>query len=417
MDALVSIQRRWRRTAVAMIGATIAVVACAGVARAATVATFSIPTADSDPTSLVVGPDNDLYFGEQNVYKVGRIDMAGNITEFPVPDDAPGVADVGPAHLTSSGGAIWLLTDVGQSLYRMDTSGNLERFTWDGSDGIDLGPSDQGGVWVYDELASDNSGSDQIQQVDASGKVTAFQTDEMNQSFAPLALAPDGSEWYAEDAGGSDYLDNITDVGVQNKVPIQTGEPTYEVTSLGLSSDGTLWFTEHEPYDFSFPVGGAIGMLAPGSSAPQIVWSTSGNQDVGPTSLTAGPNGVMYVSYVSGSGTSSGIGEITPSGQVTLESLAPYKPESVVYGADGNLWFVDTTANMVGRVSPSDLFRGGAGGGGGGGGGGNGAGGTPTTTATTPTTDHTDHAGAHSHHADHYHPIQDGDAQSAGGCP
>lgn len=394
MGASVGIQRWLRRIAVATTGTLVSLVACAGVTQAATIATFSIPTADSGPTSLVAGPGNDLYFGEQNAYKVGRVDMNGNIAEFPVPNLASGISDAGPAHLTSSGGYIWLLTDVGETGYRMDTAGNLDQFTWDGSFGVGLGPADNGGVWLFDNDATGHSGNPiELQQIGPGGALTTFQTDEINQSFAPMALAPDGSEWYSEDAGNSDYLNNITDAGSQNKlpIPITDNDLTYDVTNIAFSSDGTLWFTEHAPYDSLFPVGGAVGMLAPGSNAPQIVWSVPSNQDVGPASLTAGPGGVMYFSYIGGEGSANGIGEITADGRVTLESTSPYKPQSVVYGPDGNLWFVDTTANVVGRVSPSDLFSGGPSGGGGAGGGG-GGGGTPTTpttstpTPTTPTT-------------------------------
>lgn len=387
MDALLSIQWRWRRIVAAITGLLVALVICAGVGQAATIATFSIPTADSGPTSLVAGPGGDLYFGEQNAYKVGRVDMSGNIAEFPVPNHASGVSDAGPAHLTSSGGYIWLLTDVGETGYRMDTSGNLDRFTWDGSFGIGLGPADNGGVWLFDNDATDHDGNPiQVQQIGPTGTLTTFKTDEINQVFAPMALAPDGSEWYSESAGNSDYLNNITDAGAQNKlpIPITDNDLTYDVTSIAYGSDGTLWFTEHEPYDSLFPVGGAVGMLAPGTNTPQIVWSVPSNQDVGPSSLTAGPDGVMYFSYVGGEGSASGLGEITADGRVTLASTSPYKPQSVVYGSDGNLWFVDTTANVVGRVSPTDLFSGGSSGGGGGGGGGTPT--TPTTSAPTPTT-------------------------------
>src|SRR5215470_3620690 len=47
---------------------------------------FSIPTTvTSDPFSVTAGSDGALWFTERFANKIGRIDTAGNITEFAVP--------------------------------------------------------------------------------------------------------------------------------------------------------------------------------------------------------------------------------------------------------------------------------------------------------------------------------------------
>lgn len=315
-----------------------------------------MPTADSGPTSIVAGPDSNLYFGESNAFKLGRITPAGRIAQFPVPAKASdtGDGDDGPTRLVASGGGIWFISDDFTSLYRMDLSGSLSPdLGWDGTDAIGLGAADTGGVWLFDGTADGGAGPQALQRVDpAPGYgVTAYRTDYVNQVFAPLALAPDGhTAWYAEDSPGGDYLAHIDDAGAQSKLPIPTADATYDVTSMGFASNGTLWFTEHAPYDYSFPVGGAIGELTRGSSVPKIVWAVADNVNVAPESLVAGSGGTMYFTYADG------IGEITAAGRVTMTSLAPYHPGSLAYGSGGDLWFTDTTANTIGRVSPAALF-------------------------------------------------------------
>jgi hypothetical protein len=55
-------------------------------------ASFPIPTANSGPSSITVGPDGALWFTENNAatVKVARITTAGVITEFPT-GIAPGL--------------------------------------------------------------------------------------------------------------------------------------------------------------------------------------------------------------------------------------------------------------------------------------------------------------------------------------
>src|SRR5260370_30404946 len=45
---------------------------------------FSIPTANSEPRRIAVGPDGALWFTEFKGSKIGRVTAAGVITEFPV---------------------------------------------------------------------------------------------------------------------------------------------------------------------------------------------------------------------------------------------------------------------------------------------------------------------------------------------
>ncbi len=49
---------------------------------------FSLPTPDSRPRDIVVGPDGNLWFTEAQANKIGMITPTGQITEFPIPTPA-----------------------------------------------------------------------------------------------------------------------------------------------------------------------------------------------------------------------------------------------------------------------------------------------------------------------------------------
>jgi streptogramin lyase len=345
----------------ALLPAAAALLALSAGARAAAIAAHPIPTADSGPTSLVVGPGGNLYFAESSVFKVGEVSPAApsTIHEFalPVPAASAGDGNDGPEDLTSSGNQIWAITDDFQSLYAMAADGSLSpRLQWDGSDATGITGDDAGGVWLFDQNGTLNGQPAALQRVDPpppTYPLTAYNTDAINQSIHPITVSPDGhTAWYAEDTPGQVDLVSIDDAGTQVKLPVPIYDQTYQITSLAFSSNGTLWFTEHAPFDLTFPVGGAIGELPAGSTTPKLVDTVPDTQNFAPTSLTPGPGGTMFFTDAAG------IGMIGSSGKVTLGNTAPYTPASVVDAPDGNLWFVDSQANSVGVVAPGSLFDG-----------------------------------------------------------
>ena len=117
--------RLW--TALALAAAAAFLLALPAAARAVTVQTFPVPSGAANLSDIVAGPDGALWFTETGANKVGRITTAGQITEYPVPNLASGLQDTGPTQIVSSGGALWFLTDIGESVYRMATSGAFTR--------------------------------------------------------------------------------------------------------------------------------------------------------------------------------------------------------------------------------------------------------------------------------------------------
>jgi len=79
---------------------------------AGAVSEFTVPTADSDPRGITAGPDGNIWFTESNANKIGRITPAGIITEFtvPTPDSYPIGIAAGPD------GNIWFTQKNGNKI-------------------------------------------------------------------------------------------------------------------------------------------------------------------------------------------------------------------------------------------------------------------------------------------------------------
>ena len=129
----------------ALIGALAALSLCS-TASAAAVTEFVVPTPNSQPAGLTVGPDGALWFTEENGHKIGRITTDGAITEYPLPTNpsSPGEITAGPD------GALWF-TEFGANppkVGRLTTAGVFTE--WElplgaAPDGITAGPD--GAIW------------------------------------------------------------------------------------------------------------------------------------------------------------------------------------------------------------------------------------------------------------------------------
>jgi len=66
---------------------------------------FAIPTPNSGPRALAAGPDGNLWFSEFNTSRIGRITPKGEVTEFDLPRPDSGPGDI----TTGADGALWFI--------------------------------------------------------------------------------------------------------------------------------------------------------------------------------------------------------------------------------------------------------------------------------------------------------------------
>jgi virginiamycin B lyase len=85
-----------------------------------------------------------------------------------------------------------------------------------------------------------------------------------------------------------------------------------------------------------------------GTQADAVTYFFVGNLDPKPFMITAGPDGNLWFT----DSTADAIGRITPDGVITEFPIGEGKePYAIVAGADGNLWFTERQNNKVGAVN------------------------------------------------------------------
>jgi streptogramin lyase len=159
-----------------------------------------------------------------------------------------------------------------------------------------------------------------------------------------LAAGPDGSVWYAANAGGIGRVDpagKVTEYAVGANSKDLLGIPD----AMAAAQDGSLWFTD---LSTSTPRVGRVDPATGRSTLYELpVTGTVSFRNAQVTGIAPGPDGAMWFT-----GRSSGaIGRIDASGTVTAYATG-LVPVELTTGPDQAIWF---TANggTIGRLDPA----------------------------------------------------------------
>ena len=90
-------------------------------------AEYDVPTSDSRPGGIVVGPDGSVWFIESLGNNLGRIASDGQITEFPIPTPSanpPNQAFVG----IGPDGMVWFTESAANKIGRITPDGEITEF-------------------------------------------------------------------------------------------------------------------------------------------------------------------------------------------------------------------------------------------------------------------------------------------------
>jgi virginiamycin B lyase len=167
------------------------------------VATFAVPTPNSAPCGIRLGPDHALYFTEPGVNKIGRFDLESHlIKEFATP-----AAESAPRGLWIWNDYVYFTEFGAGMLGRFDIRSHTFR-EWPSPGGRASGP---------DAIAIDRNGQVWYAESAGASGVSIIHFDPMRDTFAPaipigsrgatvgdMDLAPDGRIWMA--LGGIDRL-------------------------------------------------------------------------------------------------------------------------------------------------------------------------------------------------------------------
>jgi virginiamycin B lyase len=336
-------------------GLTIALGAMLSAAQAAPVGKltqFKVPTPNSEPRSISVGSDGNLWFTEGNEIftpnpdpntggtfhrNVGRITPTGEITEFRIesrdPDNPlPTQCDCLLNDIVQGPGGVLYFTTNNPGLGRITTSGEVLPFVAPDNSlangaGIDAHGTD---VWYAD------FNNDSLWRYDTnSGSFTQFAVPEPSD----VAVDEDGIVWFTVPLEqGIGRLDPAT--GNVTVTPTETLIPR----GLTIAADGDIWFTAR-----FVPQG--VGRLDPTTGTVTEFPLTN----VGPQDIAASPDGTVWFTQT----TKGNIARITENpdevgititeGKVVKNS----EPFGITVRPNGDAWYAMLAANKIARLTPN----------------------------------------------------------------
>ena len=294
-------------------------------AAAGRVKDFAVPTTDSHPGGIALGPDGAVWFTELATNAIGRR-QAGTFTTYPLPQPGEPVAIV-----AGSDGAMWFAEYSGGRIGRITTAGQITEYTVPLCQGCtDVGPWDiaagpDGALW-FTELDANRIG-----RISTAGVITQF--DLPTGMGGPVAISngPDGALWFTNQSGVGRIATNGT---IQQKASVSG-------SAITTGPDGNLWLTENTDL---------IARLNP----------STGRVSQFPTDLNCFPQGIA-----SGAGALwftcyflDEVGRVSTSGQITAFAVPnhfhgnyPDTLEGITAGAGKDMWFTEEAANRIGRIA------------------------------------------------------------------
>lgn len=299
-----------------------------------TVAEFPVPTANSNPISIVAGSDGNLWFTEILGNKIGMINPTTHAaTDFPLP-----TANANPYWIAAGpDGNLWFTELAGNKIgtinptthviteFALPTAGaNLQT--------IAAGPD--GNMWFTEQ------GANKIGMINpTSHAIAEFAVPTANAYVFGITAGADGNVWFTEVLGNKIGMINPTTHSV-TEFPIPTAaSSTYGITA---GPDGKIWFAEYN--------GNKIGQIDP--TTHSIVETNLPTAGSSPFGITAGPDGNLWFAETTGNR----IGSINPITRGITETAIPTANSAtrvITPGPDGNLWFAETTGQKLAVLTPN----------------------------------------------------------------
>jgi streptogramin lyase len=290
---------------------------------------FPIPTPDSGPEDITLGPDGNLWFTEFNLAtnNIGRVTPDGTITEFPLPTSN----SIPFGITTGADGNLWFCTSLPNQIDRITPNGVITEFQTTATPAGLVKGSD-GNLWFTE--ASNNK----IGRITPNGVITEFNAP---SSATGLVLGSDGNLWFLEPTVNN--IGRITPTGKITEFAIPT--PNSGIAKLVLMPDGNLWFLEASAHK--------LGRITPNGTITEFNLSRpEGEQNV-LFSMIPGPDGNLWFTETGQSVNK--LARITLTGTVT-EFPIPSGSSlgAIILGPDGNLWF--TLEDRIGRITSNDTI-------------------------------------------------------------
>ena len=287
----------------------------------------------AEPEFITNGPDGNLWFTDING-QIGKITPQGSVTTYPVAQAAC------PYFITAgSDGAMWFTDNCLSQIDRITTQGQLSIFPITTPNAVfpnGIASGSDGNLWVAIDTGGVERFTPTVPPIE-----THFPLPLGSEPFE-IVSGPDGNLWITDEY--NEEIDRLTPTGQASEFPTIFQNPLNEIPeAIASGPDGNLWFT----------------MFTFSSKDPSLGRiETSGNITLFPSSLrgfnlgiTAGADGVVWVAA---RGSHFGIVPLYLDGTRGAYIAPTYpagEPNGIVTGPDHKLWFAQTLAARIGRMS------------------------------------------------------------------
>jgi streptogramin lyase len=323
----------------ALLVTSTAVVVVGGAPAGATACTSHLlhPSNVAQPTSIVTGPDGNLWFTSSANDRIGRIDPDTlQVATFTLGGALEPVGIVaGPD------GNLWFTAYGSSHIGRITPSGTVTLYTsafLDGPQGIAV--SDDGRIWF---ASTDNDRVGKLNPLADPTNIVTFPTGGAVGAEGPLDITPGpgATMWFSAVFALPAFSGRIGRIGEDGLGATSFQSPVLAVPGgMTEGPDGNLWATSlfNGTLVKVTPAGAITGFTAPDVVLPQRI--------------TTGPDGALWFAPDNFPGR---VGRITAAGDITTYSAGGNEGATdVETGPDGNIWFVGQYDDTVGYVDPDD---------------------------------------------------------------
>ena len=271
---------------------------------------YSLPGSGDAPTAIARGEDGNLWFTNSGSDTIGRIDAQGAIHEF-----GGLVAGAAPRDITGGpDGALWFTEggyNAANRIGRIDTAGNVTEYcirgcagpSAPGGDGLEPGgivSGPDGRLWFTEAnpAASEadpygDAGRGYVAAATPDGKVQEYPVPTPDAQPTDIAVGADGALWFTERAAGK--IGRITTAGAIEEFVIPRPSDASWITqsswptAIARGPDGAVWFVENHA--------NRIGRI---DTVGRLAHWPIPLADSNPGGIALGPDGRLYFSETSG---------------------------------------------------------------------------------------------------------------------
>lgn len=338
---------------------------------AGSMSVFHVPTPYTLPGRITAGPDGALWFAaiaysnfgtNRPSGAIGRVTSAGVMTLFPLPslNSYPRQVTLGPdgnLWFTALQGSGTVISGIDTPPKFSETAGEIGSITPLGTfspflarsargipDGIATGPD--GNLWFTESVKADPSGSTiNIARMSPIGMLTEFplsQLDPLAAAAPSITAGPDGNLWFTiQSSAGSNAVCRVGRITPQGTITLFTPSGLYIAGDITNGPDGNLWISS----------GYYVARIAPEGQVSEYSLPGQGFGRASAGGITAGSDNALWFAT-----DGSYVGRIAPDGIIKAytyppalnfdngrNSLEGSALQGITTASDGTLWLTDDT--------------------------------------------------------------------------